>query len=363
MVARATRSASRAAQYEVSECVGSIVDEIQRRWIAGELLNDEGLRATRTSYDFAAQATGPLGSLSHDELGVIFDGLADPLRPIIAVALSGTCKGLRTPLRAVLQLLQHRHARAQAVCGKVETSCAVLREAKLLSSSSKRLDADDMATLGMILRTNGLPQLEGIELKGSGIDDEGMVALCDGLGRGAAPSLRKFDVGYPYAGGAPGYKNNIGPVGAEALAAALRRGAPPKLRALNLNGNPIGKQGMAALATPLRKLPALQTLSLANCDIDDEAVATLLANLGKDDFHELYSFSLGRNKITDVGASKLVAALDAGGMPELRTHVCGCVRACDCIRQWAEFYADVLIKGNPVSASALRAVRASLEKR
>ena len=50
-------------------------------------------------------------ALSHDELGVIVDGLADPLQPAVAVALSSTCLGLRTPLRAALEVLKDRHAR------------------------------------------------------------------------------------------------------------------------------------------------------------------------------------------------------------------------------------------------------------
>jgi len=65
-------------------------------------------RATRSASRKArvteAVATGPLGALSHDELGVIFDGLADPLQPGVAVALSSTCLGLRTPLRAALEV-------------------------------------------------------------------------------------------------------------------------------------------------------------------------------------------------------------------------------------------------------------------
>ena len=52
-------------------------------------------------------------ALSHDELGVIVDGLADPLQPGVAVALSSTCLGLRTPLFAALQVLQARHGRAK----------------------------------------------------------------------------------------------------------------------------------------------------------------------------------------------------------------------------------------------------------
>ena len=30
-----------------------------------------------------AVATGPLSALSHDELGVVFDGLANPLHPVV----------------------------------------------------------------------------------------------------------------------------------------------------------------------------------------------------------------------------------------------------------------------------------------
>ena len=54
-------------------------------------------------------------ALSHDELGVIVDGLADPLQPVVAVALSSTCLGLRTPLRAALLVLRQRHANAVAL--------------------------------------------------------------------------------------------------------------------------------------------------------------------------------------------------------------------------------------------------------
>ena len=85
-------------------------------------------RATRTASRAArlneAVATGPLGALSHDELGVIVDGLADPLQPVVAVALSSTCLGLRTPLWAALEVLKERHARAVVLCRKVARSCA-----------------------------------------------------------------------------------------------------------------------------------------------------------------------------------------------------------------------------------------------
>ena len=89
-------------------------------------------RATRSASRKArvaeAVATGPLGALSHDELGVIVDGLADPLQPVVAVALSSACLGLRTPLRAALEVLKERHARAVALCRKLLLSCAAVRD-------------------------------------------------------------------------------------------------------------------------------------------------------------------------------------------------------------------------------------------
>ena len=265
--------------------------------------------------DAEAVATGPLGALSHDELGVIFDGLADPLQPVVAVALSSTCLGLRTPLQAALEVLQQRHARALALCRKMSPGCDILEDSVILSwqSTSRELDwyhkglyDDDMTTLGMLM-TNWLPRLERIFLTGNGISDTGMRALCEGLGRGIMPSLKAMRLSY----------NQIGPAGAEALAAALCLGALPKLEFLSLDDNPIGSQGVDAMATPLRKLSALQTLNLCNCNFGDEAVASLVAGLGKDDFKALRSFGLSCNTITDAGLNQFVAAIDAGGLPEL----------------------------------------------
>jgi len=258
--------------------------------------------------DAEAVATGPLGALSHDELGVIVDGLADPLQPDVAVALSSTCLGLRTPLRAALELLKERHERAVALCRKVGTSCAALRDAEELAWQAKGLTTDDMATLAMILRTNGLPRLmTRLTLDQNFLGDAGVQALCEALGHGAAPSLQELGL----------MLNNIGQVGTEAVAAALRRGAVPKLNTLLLAGNDIDDQGVAALAEPLRTLPALERLYLVGCGFGDEGVASLFVNLGKDDFKHLEVLWLSNNDISDVGMATLLTALNAGGLPEL----------------------------------------------
>jgi len=268
-------------------------------------------RATRSASRKArlteAVATGPLGALSHDELGVIFDGLADPLQPFVAVALSSTCLGLRTPLRPALEVLKERRERAVALCRKVGWGNMELRDAQQLNWLNIGLTADDMASLAMILRTSGLPRLQYLHLYSNRFGDAGVQALCEGLGTGAAPSLLVLSLS----------NNQFGPVGAEALAAALSRGALPKLATLGLGNNPIGNQGVAALTAPLRSRPAFKQLVLNMCEIGDEGVASLVDNLGKEDFKALKHLHLDSNAITDAGCATLSRALDAGAFPAL----------------------------------------------
>ena len=266
--------------------------------------------ASRAARLAEAVATGPLGALSHDELGVIFDGLADPLQPELAVALSSTCLGLRTPLRAALQLLKGRHGRAKALCRKLGGCCAGMRLASVLVREEEDVTAYDMATIGMVLRTNGLPQLVKVRLNECSFGDAGMLALFEGMGHGAAPSLTKVSLNC----------NDIGPAGAEALAAALRRGAMPNLQGLFIGDNPLGDAGAAALATHLRKLPGLCMLELDNSGIGDEGVASLLDNLGKDDFKNLKQLWLDgsdEGTMTSKGLATLVSVLNSGAMPKL----------------------------------------------
>jgi len=292
-------------------------------------------RATRSASRKArlteAVATGPLGALSHDELGVIFDGLADPLQPVVAVALSSTCLGLRTPLQAALEVLKERHARAVALCCKLGMSCAEVRDAEELIWSDEGLTADDAATLGMLLH-KWLPKLLELCLSRSGFSDAGVQALCADLGPGAAPSLFLLSLGF----------NKFGPAGAEALAAALRWGALPRLEMLWLSYNPIGSQGVIALAMPLRKRPLLKEMRLVGCGIGDEGVASLVDNLGKDDFKALEKLWLYTNEITDTGVAKLSAVLDAGGIPRVTKLALG---------------------GTGASYAAILSVQAALKKR
>ena len=134
-------------------------------------------------------------------------------------------------------------------------------------------------------------------------------------------------------------------MGAEALAAALRRGALSTLVTLVLDDNPIGSEGMAALAAPLHKLPRLNELLICCCEIGDAGMASLVGSLGKNDFKALEFIWLRNNNITDAGMATLAAALDAGWLPNLQANV-----------------AFFLI-GNPASAHAEQAVLDALYKR
>ena len=91
----------------------------------------------------------------------------------------------------------------------------------------------------------------------------------------------------------------------------------PKLEHLMLFVNPIGVQGAAALAAPLRKLPALKMLCLRRCNIGDEGVTSLVAGIGKDDFKALVQLELDGNGLTEKGCATIAAAIESGAMREL----------------------------------------------
>ena len=139
-------------------------------------------------------------------------------------------------------------------------------------------------------------------------DGAGQNLLCECFRRACLPSLT--DLSFT--------RCSLGPTVAEALAAAIRKGALTKLETLGLGGNSFGTQGAAVLA-PLRTLPRLRTLQLWRNNIGDEGVASLLDKLGKDDFKALEIINLARNDITDVGCATVVASLDADAMPLLHS--------------------------------------------
>ena len=265
--------------------------------------------------------------LANDQIETIGDSLSDPLYPSDAFALSSTCCSLRVPLRMILATLKEQHLKLGMLLRKlkglayiIEPSCVPpkflsddvlsLRTATNLSCMHVAFSVADMQTLGVVLRTNGLPTLQSLELLGA-FGDEGMRMMCEGLGRDrdSLPNLRNLSL----------FSCHIGPMGASSLGLFLGHGALPKLQRLCIgHGNAIGDQGMHALAAPLRARVALRNLYLEGNDIGDAGVASLVADLGDGELKALKRLKLASNRIGKVGCAALIDAVDCGALPSLK---------------------------------------------
>ena len=86
-------------------------------------------RAAKARAAAAAEVTCLLLDLSHDEQSIVTHELCDPLRPLLAVHLSSTAKGLWVPMQEQLAELRQRHAEAAAMARAWGMSCAALADA------------------------------------------------------------------------------------------------------------------------------------------------------------------------------------------------------------------------------------------
>ena len=226
-------------------------------------------RAAPAASAAAAAATCLLLDLSHDEVSIVTHELCDPLRPLLAVHLSSTAKGLREAMEEQLAELKQQTQQAAALAALCGRSCAQLRDAAELNLGAflnRPLTLAHWRTLGTLARCGSLPRLDMLAINGSDDGDEGVALLADGLRRGRLPSLRCLTL----------TDAQIGPQGATALAPALTKRALPSLEILNLGDNLLGGAGLTALAPALRQLPKLETLFLEGNQITDQGVASLL---------------------------------------------------------------------------------------
>ena len=140
---------------------------------------------------------------------------------------------------------------------------------------------------------------------------------------------------------------HVGDAGASALAAALDRGALPRLNILQLTNANIGDAALVALAPALRRRPALECLSLMSNPLGDEGLAALVAPpppagtppLPAGGLKKLKGLNLDYTQVTDAGCAALAAALDSGTLPALE---------------------DLRLAAIPASAAAKDAVREAL---
>ena len=264
-----------------------------------------------------------LSTLSGDEQGIILGQLCNTLEPRLAMYFSGACTELRALLPpAVRQQLRADHEAAAALCLKMGMrSCKELREATVVRLADRGLSEADLATLATL--GSVLPALEELDLcetSGSACPD-GVPRLAAGLASGALPAVTYLQIS----------SMHVGDAGASALAAALDRGALPRLKVLalisGLASAAIGDAALVALAPALRRLFALECICLIGNPLGDEGLAALLAPpppaagtppppagvLKKLELLDLYS-----TQVSDAGCATLLAALDSGALPALK---------------------------------------------
>ena len=221
-----------------------------------------------------------LPALSEDEQRILFTQLCNVLDPRGAVDFSSTNSGLWVLMQALRQQLRTDHEAVAALCHKTGMgSCKELREAKevkLVKLINKGLSAAELAMLGTL--GSVLPALEKLVV----VDSSGSAAA---LGRGALPRLKTLALG----------NAAITDAGLVALAPALRRW--PALECLLFNLSPFGDEGLAALVAPP---PAAGALAPPTGGLTT-----------------LRTLSLHSTQVSDAGCATLVAALDSGALPAL----------------------------------------------
>ena len=150
-------------------------------------------RAAKARAAAAAEATCHLLDLSHDEQSIVTHELCDPLRPLLAVHLSSTAKGLWVPMQEQLAELRQRHAEAAAFAAAIGHTCAELADATMLWLGRHRpLTLAHWRALGMLVGCGSLPRLERLAIYQHG--EEGVASLVDGLSLGRLPSLLELDL-------------------------------------------------------------------------------------------------------------------------------------------------------------------------
>jgi len=330
----------------------ALYEDAARACRAEIALYEDAVRACRAE---PVSRTARLDALPDEIQLLIFGQLCNALDPRTAVDFISASKGLWELTQAPRQQLQADYEVAAALGWKAgKRSCKELREAKIFHCFREDLSSDDLAFLGTL--GSVLPALEDLQLSSRAYQPaagpDSVPRLAEKLGAGALPAVTTLAVNM-----------HVGDAGASALAAALGRGALPRLKILWLYNAAIGDAGLVALAPALRRLPALEELYLRANPFGDEGISALVAPpppagapppttgllvtelMGLDlvakpprtgVLAKLETLDLWSTQITDAGCAALASALDSGALPALR---------------------DLLLIGIPASAVAKATVR------
>ena len=254
--------------------------------------------------------------LSHTDLCgdthcVIFSKLAsDPLAPSDAIAYGSASHALRAATRVARAQLRADSKPARVLARAAgQASLKALREATVVAFDCSHLRADQLEWLGTLAPS--LPALEALTLYKP--SPEMVIRFVGALGDAAMSRVTELRVE------AVEYDDDDdarGDVVASALGTALARAAFPNLKRIRLARSGIGDAGLVALAPALRRRPALCEIDLDDNPLGDAGVAALVGP-GTGSLDALRTLSIRHTEITDVGCAALEAALDSGALSRL----------------------------------------------
>ena len=243
--------------------------------------------------------------------GALGDVLGDVCFPEQLVALGSVCTDyrqllatsvgeLRTQRSAAIALLLGISSRREAH-GEVAIPGAMhelVDTKKLMWNDAGISSPAKLIALGTVLRSRALIGLTEVYLDYNRFGQDGMVALAQALP--TLPNLTLLNLGV----------NQIGDVGAAALAKTLRNGALPVLTALLLYENMIGDAGLEALVSAAgSRLSCLRILQVGQNRIGNAGMRSLATAWEQGAFPKLMVLSLQENPIGSDGVNTLASAV------------------------------------------------------
>lgn len=176
--------------------------------------------------------------------------------------------------------------------------------------NAKMLRPRHMEAMASLARGGRLRGVAELQLGSNQLGDEGAGHFAAALA--GMPALATLNLSHCH----------IGDAGLCALAAALGRGACPRLALLTMpeNGG-VGDEGASALAGSLGALAALVELRLTKARLGDAAAAAIAAAIARGHCGAMRKLWLYDNRIGDAGAASLAAAVRGGGVPHLMLHL------------------------------------------
>ena len=170
-----------------------------------------------------------------------------------------------------------------------------------LSLDNNWLGMQCQIQLGLALP--GLNRLQRVSLKGCCIGPDGMAAIADGLMGGSHSSLQSLNLAC----------NALGERSMQLLVELTQ--ACPRLEHLDIDHNPLGREGGVQLAAVLARSTSLRELKASNCSLPDAAAVELGAGLCS--AVGLQRLHLRNNSFSDLAAPLLSSIADIPGLQEL----------------------------------------------